>query len=184
VLGIVVAVVVAGILLASLVALSPMLGRRSQAPGTGRQTAGREIDVYSAALRRFYERDTTFGPSPTFSAIYLYDRATRGAAFPTSGGSSGPPIAGPVLQGIGTALADLPPIDVVDNVGSVTESDGRVTQGGVIVVLGRIAYRDGSAEVPISLYAGNVGGAGATYVLEPASTGWRIVQTSGTSSAA
>jgi hypothetical protein len=182
--------IAAGVAAALLVAtplllLSPLLnGQTPVGGGTGGSSRPDRIRIYAAALRQFYEHDSSFGPSPSFSIIYLYGRTTPQASFPEAGSSAGTPIPGPILRGLRASLGDLPPIEVANDIGRVTRPSGQVRHGGVVIVLGPIATRGTHVTVSVSLYAGNVGGAGATYVLAEGPSGWRVVKKSGTGSGA
>jgi hypothetical protein len=131
-----------------------------ETPSTAGAAASRwldEVGIYAAGLEHFYEHDTSFGPSPDLPIIYLFDQAVPTPRYPEPDPMSGTRLPARVVRGIRVSLRDMPRIDVIDDVGSVIQPVGTVRDGGVVIVLGPISREDGSAEISISLYAGNVG---------------------------
>jgi ABC-type transport system involved in multi-copper enzyme maturation permease subunit len=142
--------------------------------------------IYSLVTRQLYTVDHTFGNTPpNWQVVYLVQT--------TDDGASGDPNLAPmepalltdaVQQDIVANLGDLPAKFIwVDQAGDApTDPDTGMVEGGlgVIITFGNIhAQPDGSVLVPASLYFGNLGAGGKTYILGQVDGVWRITGTTG-----
>jgi hypothetical protein len=79
-------------------------------------------------------------------------------------------------------LADLPPVELVSDPGSVVIGKKRcahVKGNGVLITLGPISGGNDEVTVPNSLFFACLGGQWLTYVLERSDSAWQVVGTKG-----
>ena len=132
--------------------------------------------IYAAAVKQILAEQQ----SAQFENVYILDGVVPGAADP--GRLAVEPrrrFSQRLSDALAVALADLP----VTFVGARTDvvsgqPPGRVPDG-VLLTLGQIERRDGTASVPVSSWVNGLNGRWLTYRLRQADGGWRVVGTQG-----
>jgi hypothetical protein len=122
------------------------------------RAAERTIGVYSAVVRQLVTKDHTFGDGASpFDRIFIVDGVTDEAGVLPR---SGPPVtlqpfSPEVREGLMRELADLPPVELVSDPGSVVIGKKRcahVKENGVLITLGPISGGNDEVTVPNSLF--------------------------------
>jgi hypothetical protein len=144
-----------------------------------------QAEIYAAVARQFYTVDHTFGNNPpNWKGLYLISITNDGVGDPNS--EKGDPVAVPdsVRTEINAQIKDLPAkimwVESREQAG-IDANTGQVDGGSAaIITFGNIhVQKDGSIQVPASLYFGNLGAAGKTYVLNKVDGVWKITGTTG-----
>jgi hypothetical protein len=162
----------------------------SQSEGTdSADQPPRATPVYAAVIRQLVTKDHTFGGGdPGFKIVYVMDGVVAGAGkIDGNVDESDPtqPFSDDVKAGLLRALADLPPIEFVNERSSVVvgtnsgKAPGHVKNKGVLISLGPIEGSGTRAEVGNSLWINGLAGQWQTYVLEARDGAWKVAGTTG-----
>ncbi len=143
-----------------------------------------EVQIYSAVAQQLYEVDHTFGEKPpNFPYLYLLQTTNDSVGDPNL--QKGDPVIleAKVQEGVGGLLGNLPAeIHWVPDKDAVPldEKTGAVPGNGAIITFGNIHLKeDGTVLVSASLYFGNLGASGKTYILTQVDGKWKITGTTG-----
>jgi hypothetical protein len=146
----------------------------------------RQVDIYSAIIRRLVTVDHTFGEEgPGLEIIYVLDRPVGRAGSPDMGTTperEGEPFSPALRAALRAALTDLPPLEFVAEMEQViVEKDGFPMVKGQdgLVTLGLIPEDGDRVEVPASLYFTGLAGTWLTYVIESSGGEWQVTGTTG-----
>ncbi len=144
-----------------------------------------QAGIYAAIVRQYYTIDHTFGNSaPEWPELYLINQTIDGVGDPNAPKNSSQPLSETVQAAIAKQVSDLPTVIVwvaSQKDAPVSTNDGSVNGGkGAIITLGNIyPQKNGAVQVSASVYFGNVGGAGKTYILEKVDGVWKITGKTG-----
>src|SRR5919106_2548092 len=145
----------------------------------------REIEIYSAVIRRPVTKDHTFGGGPApFRYVYVVNGPIKNAGDPL-GDHFGPatePFSSTAVDGMEQQLRDLPPLRFIldgNNARRGKQGQGGVKNDGVIISLGPIERKKGRVHVATGLWCNGLCGQWLTYVLKPRGDNWRITGTTG-----
>jgi hypothetical protein len=193
-------IVVLALLLAACSGGSPRPSTRpagSSAPSTTRQPTKSETSqptdrtvaedavvtstagIYAAVIRQLV---TTDGAAPSYRAIYVLDGAAPSAGYPSEWTDAKDRFDAALKTDLRTALTDLPPLTFITRRSTVvagTQQYLHVIDGGVLLTLGPVRPHGAQVEVASNRWVNLQNGWWATYVLNQAPTGWRVVGKTG-----
>jgi len=151
------------------------------APGIGEND---EAAIYAAVARQLYTVDHTFGDHPPNWPIVYLLRATDDRAGDWRATPKSRQLSESVQKDIVATLDDLPAefVWIDDRSEVIDESIMAVKGGGALVTLGNTyLQKDGSVEVPASIYFASLGAGGTTYVVKQVGGVWQITGRTGVS---
>jgi hypothetical protein len=158
----------------------------SDTPSTTDDVA-EQIGIYAAVISRLVTQDHTFGQGTSpFEHVYVVNGPISAAgateAAPNPFGPASDPFPPDVIAGIEDELVDLPPVRFVHDGNDVRLGEQGmqgVKDNGVIITLGRVAWKDGQVNVATGLWCGRLCGQWLTYVLVEDDGRWEITGTTG-----
>jgi hypothetical protein len=124
---------------------------------------------------------TTDGAAASYRAIYVLDGAQPSAGYPSELTDAKDRFDAALKTALRTALTDLPPLRFITDRSTVVAGTppGQVIDGGVLLTLGPVRPHGAQVEVGSNRWVNGLNGWWATYVLNQAPTGWRVVGTTG-----
>ncbi len=139
--------------------------------------------IYAAVVRQLYTVDHTFGDEPpNWPVIYLLRATDDRAGDPRSTEARSSLLPESVREAIVAAMDDLPAefVWVDDRREVIDESIMAVKDNGALITLGNTYLQeDGTVQVAASIYFADLGGGGATYIIERVDGIWQITGNTG-----
>ena len=150
---------------------------------SGAEPEARTVAVYSAVVRQLVTEDHTFGAGESpFDRVFIDTRIDEGAGDSDTRPRVGPRLSAEEQAAILHELADLPPVEFVEDPDSVIvdkDACAVVKEDGVLITLGPISGDSERVTVPNDMFFACLGAQWLTYVLEQAEGDWRITGTKG-----
>jgi hypothetical protein len=151
--------------------------------GLATEPDARTVAIYSAVVRQLVTKDHTFGEEESpFDRVFIDVRIDEGAGDPDAHPPTGTRLTAEDQAAILRALADLPPVEFVEDPDSVIAGKDECAQvkgNGVLITLGPISGGSERVTVPNDMFFACLGGQWLTYVLESEEGDWRVVGTEG-----
>lgn len=158
-------------------------GRTIETVGPTSEPDARIVAIYSTIIRRLVTEDHTFGDEESpFDRVFIDVRIDGGAGDPDASPPTGTRLSAEDQAAILRELADLPPVEFVENPDSVIigkNGCAHVKGNGVLITLGPISGDSERATVPNDLFFACLGGQWLTYVLDNEEGHWRVTGTEG-----
>ena len=141
--------------------------------------------IYAAVVRQLYTVDHTFGNKPpNWPVVYLLRDTNDTAGDPRATETNSSRLEESVQEAIVAALDDLPAefIWIDDSHEVIDETIMAVKDNGALITLGNThLQKDGSVQVPASIYFASTGAGGMTYIIEQVDGVWKITGNTGVS---
>ena len=158
-------------------------GRPIETVGPISEPDARIVAIYSTIIRQLVTKDHTFGDEESpFDRVFIDVRIDGGAGNSDASPPTGATLSAEDQAAILRELADLPPVEFVENPDSVIVGKNRcphVKGDGVLITLGPISGDSERVTVPNDMFFACLGGLWITYVLENEDGHWRVTGTEG-----